>query len=204
MGVDVDKFRRRTPYPEAATVVAIGRLVEKKGFIDLVRAAADPALAGCLDEVVIVGYGPLRNELVAEADRLGVRDRVRFTGALEPEAVRDVLERAAVLAVPCVVAEDGDRDSMPVVAKEALAMEIPVVATEEVGLPELIRPDFGRLVPPSDPAALGAALAELLELTPAQRQAMGQAGRRFVAEYANVRTETAKLSRLLEPVNAEK
>jgi colanic acid/amylovoran biosynthesis glycosyltransferase len=80
------------------------------------------------------------------------------------------------------------------VVKEALAMEIPVVASDEVGLPEVVRPEWGRLVPPGDAAALAAAIDELLSLPPAERAAMGRAGREFVAERCNVRTETAKLA----------
>jgi glycosyltransferase involved in cell wall biosynthesis len=99
--------------------------------------------------------------------------------------------------MPSVVAADGDRDSMPVVVKEALAMEVPVVASDEVGLPEIVRPEFGRLVPPGDEAALAAALAELLALPTAERAAMGRAGRAFVKEHADSRAEAAKLSGLL-------
>ena len=178
-------------------MVAVGRLVEKKGFVHLVRALAEPALAGRVERVVIAGEGPERARLEAEAARLGVAELVALPGALPPDAVRGLLEEAAVLAMPCVVAGDGDRDSMPVVVKEALAMEVPVVASDELGLPEIVRPAFGRLVAPGDPGALAAALAELLALPPQERAAMGRAGRAHVLEHADVRAETAKLSRLL-------
>jgi glycosyltransferase involved in cell wall biosynthesis len=198
MGVDPEHFRRRRPYPGGRTVVAVGRLVEKKGFVHLIRAAAHPALAGSVERVSIVGEGPLREHLEAEIERLGVGDVVELAGRREPDEVRDLLESADVLAMPCVVAADGDRDSMPVVVKEALAMEVPVVVSEEVGLPELVRPEFGRLVPPADSDALAEALAELLSLPPEQRAEMGRAGRAFVAERANVHIETARLSELFE------
>lgn len=197
MGVDLARFARLGPPPSGARVVAVGRLVEKKGFVHLIRAAAAPALAGRLEELVIVGDGPLRAGLTAEVDRLGLRDVVAFAGALPPEGVRAALERAAVLVMPCVVAADGDRDSMPVVVKEALAMEIPVVLSDEVGLPELARPDFARLVPPGDPSALARAVAEVLALSTAERAEMGEAARAFVREHADLRRETAKLSALL-------
>jgi glycosyltransferase involved in cell wall biosynthesis len=195
MGVDAERFQRRSPHPEDGIVLAVGRLVEKKGFEHLVRAAARPELADA--RVVIAGEGELRPRLEAEIERLGVGGRVTLAGRREHEQVRALLEQAAVLAMPCVIAADGDRDSMPVVVKEALAMEVPLVASDEVGLPEIVRPEFGRLVPPGDDAALAAALAELLGLTADERAAMGRAGRDFVKAHADSRAEAAKLSELL-------
>lgn len=195
MGVDLERFARATPHPELGPVLAVGRLVEKKGFGTLVRAAARPELAEA--EVLIAGEGQLRAELEADIERRGVGGRVRLLGASTHDEVRELLERAAALAMPCVVAADGDRDSAPVVVKEALAMEVPVVASDEVGLPEIVRPEFGRLVPPGDDGALAVALAEVLALPPAERAAMGRAGREFVAREANSRTEAARLSELL-------
>jgi glycosyltransferase involved in cell wall biosynthesis len=193
VGVDPDAFRRAAPYPGGRTVVAIGRLVPKKGFEVLIEAAA----LAPLDRVLIAGDGPLRGELTALAERLGVSDTVELLGSQTPDQVRELLARADVLAAPCVVAPDGDRDTMPVVVKEALAMEVPVVASDEVGLPEVVRPEWGSLVPPGDAAALAGALDDLLSLPPAERAAMGRAGRRFVAEHCNVHTETARLADLI-------
>jgi len=195
MGVDAERFTRRGPHPEAGPVVAVGRLVEKKGFAHLIRAAARPELADA--RVVIVGEGEVEPELEAEIERLGLADRVELAGRREHDEVRDLLEEAAVLAMPCVIAADGDRDSAPVVVKEALAMEVPVVTSDAVGLPEFVRPEFGRLVPAGDEAALAGALAEVLALPVAERAAMGRVGRDFVRRHADSRAEAAKLSGLL-------
>jgi colanic acid/amylovoran biosynthesis glycosyltransferase len=197
MGVDTERLRRTRPHPAARTVLAIGRLVEKKGFAHLIAAAADPALRGIVDRVRIVGDGPLHGSLAAAIERLGLGGTVELVGPLSPDDVAGELERAAVLAVPSVIAADGDRDSMPVVVKEALAMEVPVVASHEVGLPEIVLPAFGRLVAPGDAGALARALAELLSLDPAQREAMGRAGRAHVRDHAELLSETAKLADLL-------
>jgi glycosyltransferase involved in cell wall biosynthesis len=171
--------------------VAVGRLVEKKGFRHLVEAAGE--LPGV--SFTIVGAGPLEAELRALAG-----DRVDLVGARGPEEVRELLESAHLLAMPCVVAADGDRDSMPVVVKEALAMEVPVVASDEVGLPELVRPEWGRLVRPGDSRALAAAIRELLALPAQERAAMGRAGRAHVLAAADVRQETKRLAELVAAV----
>ena len=193
MGVDGSQFRRGAPYPGGRVVVAVGRLVEKKGFGDLIRAVA--LMAQPPDRLVIAGDGPLRPALERLAGEEGVA--LELPGALDPGAVRNLLEQADVLAMPSVVARDGDRDSMPVVVKEALAMEVPVVATAEVGLPEIVAEPWGRLVPPRDAAALAAALDALLALPADERAAMGRAGRQHVLERADVDREAAKLLGLI-------
>jgi colanic acid/amylovoran biosynthesis glycosyltransferase len=198
MGVDPQRFRRRRPHPGGRHVVAVGRLVEKKGFAHLVKAAALLRRSFPLEQVTIAGDGPLHAALAALAHELDVGEVVRLAGPCQPAAVRELLEKADLVAAPCVLAADGDRDSMPVVVKEALAMEVPVVASDEVGLPEVVRPQWGRLVPPGDPHALAAAIAELLALPVQQRATMGRAGRAWVMAHCNVDLEAAALASLIE------
>jgi glycosyltransferase involved in cell wall biosynthesis len=198
LGVDPGEFVRDTTYPGGGTVAAVGRLVEKKGFATLIAAAAEIE-DGLLDRIVIVGDGPLRTSLEERARKLDVAEQVEFRGSLDPDEVKEVLEGADLLAMPCTVAADGDRDSMPVVVKEALAMEIPVVATDEVGLSEAVDPDCGRLIPPDDPVALARAISELLRLPPEERVAMGRAGREWVLRCATIEGQVA---RLLELINS--
>jgi colanic acid/amylovoran biosynthesis glycosyltransferase len=194
-GVDVDVFRRRRPYAAEGPLVAVGRLVEQKGFHHLVQAAA--AARDAVREVLIAGEGPERQRL----ERLvaDLRAPVRLLGPVSHERVRDLYESASAAVLPCVVARDGSRDSMPVSLKEAMALELPVVATEEVGVPELVAAERGLLVPPGDTDALAAALAELTAMPAEERHAMGRAGREFVVERCNLRTETLRLGRLFPP-----
>lgn len=204
MGVDGETWRRSTPVPERGPVVAVGRLVPKKGFPVLVEAvsllADDPAFEG----LVIVGAGPELEALREDAERLGVTDRITFAGALAPSAVREVLERAVVVAVPCVIAPDGDADSMPVIAKEALAMEIPVVASDAAGLPEVVSDACGRLVPAGDASATAEALREVLDMSPDERRALGARGRERVVGELGSRTQTAVLVDLIRAARADR
>jgi glycosyltransferase involved in cell wall biosynthesis len=190
-GVDTIFFNRTQPYDPDGPVVAVGRLVEQKGFHDLVRAAARLGR-----EVQIAGEGPERERLARLVEETGAP--VKLAGPLPHREVRDLYERASLAVLPCVVAEDGSRDSMPLALKEAMAMGLPVVSTTEVGIPELVRPEAGVLVPPHNPEALATAIASLLERPADERAAMGQAGRKFVQDHCNVRHETGRLLKLFE------
>jgi colanic acid/amylovoran biosynthesis glycosyltransferase len=189
MGVDPEQFKRSSRYPGGRNVLAVGRLVEKKGFQYLVEAARS------LPDVHfrIVGQGPLRAELERDAPV-----NVELVGPLPPGEVRSRLEQADLLALPCVVADDGDRDSMPVVVKEALAMEIPVVGSDEVGMPEMVQSEWGRLVPPRDAGALAGAIRELLDLPVEQRAEMGRRGREYVVRNFSLRGGAQKLAGLID------
>jgi colanic acid/amylovoran biosynthesis glycosyltransferase len=197
MGVDPSAFRRSSPYPGGGTVVAVGRLVEKKGFAFLIEAAAEID-AGRLERVQIAGDGPLRAELEQLAKSHGLANRIEFLGSMGPDGIRKLLEASDLLVMPCVVAADGDRDSMPVVVKEAMAMEIPIVATDEVGLPEAIGPDRGRLAHPADSGSLAAAIEEVLGLPAQERAALGRAGREWVLRNATVELQAKKVLELID------
>jgi colanic acid/amylovoran biosynthesis glycosyltransferase len=197
MGVDASRFQRTTPLPGVRTVIAVGRLIEKKGFADLIDAAAVLQRERGLERLVIVGDGPLRATLESQVSDLGLDAIVELRGALDPDQIRDALEQADVLVMPSVVASDGDRDSMPVAVKEAMAMELMVVGTDVFGLPEMIDESRGRLVPPGDPAALAIAIRELLDLPVERRAEMGAAGRAWVQRHANIATEAERLAALI-------
>ena len=196
MGVDTATFRRRAPLPGGHDVLAVGRLVEKKGFGGLIDAVAQLPDVG----LRIVGEGPLRGALEQQAERSGAAGRIAFAGSLPPAEVRAALEGADVLAMPCVIARDGDRDSMPVVVKEAMAMELLVVASDEVGLPECVREPWGVLCPPGDADALAAALHRMLALSPQERASAGRAGRAWVGANADVEKETARMVAVLQAI----
>jgi colanic acid/amylovoran biosynthesis glycosyltransferase len=197
MGVDHEHFARRTAYPGGRRVLAVGRLVEKKGFRHLLDAAAILHGEGAIAELVVVGDGPLRDELQAQARALGLESVVEWTGARDADGVRAELERADVVAISAVPVADGDRDVLPLIAGEALAMEVPVVASNFVGLPEVVKEPWGRLVPPADPHALAAALRGVLGASPEQRVEMGRAGREFVVRTRDLGAAAERLTGLI-------
>lgn len=176
---------------EIPLVLSVGRLVEKKGFDDLLHAVA---LQGPGSRLVIIGDGPLRQDLEALIEELGISDRVRMLGSLDHESTLTWFTRADVFVLACKVARDGDRDSMPVVTKEAMAAGLPVVSTREVGVPEMVDDlKTGLLVPPSDPQALAAALGRLLG-DPAMRREMGRLAQQVIEERFDLREQAVAVA----------
>ena len=197
-GVDVPTASARTPEVD---VVAVGRLVPKKGFDVLIDAAADlHASRGDL-RVEIVGDGPLRAELTERIAARGLDDVVVLRGAMSHDETLERIAAARVFTLPCRVAGNGDRDSMPVVIKEAMARAVPVVATDAVAVPEMIDETCGILVPEDDAGALATALDKVLD-DPVLAAAMGAAGRRRVEERFTLAGEVAKLKALFEELAA--
>jgi len=198
MGVDHERFRRRTPYPGGRTVVTIGRLVEKKGITHLLDAVAQADV----ERLVVIGDGPLREPLSDRARALGIEARVDWRGAQSVDEVRAALEEADVLAMTAVPVADGDRDVLPVVVGEALSMGLPVVASDFVGLPEVVRAPWGRLVPPGDAAAIAGALDDILGRPREERVEMGRAGREFVVQTRDLAASARHLTELMAQVRA--
>ncbi len=194
MGVDAPAFERRTPLAQGTTVLAVGRLVEKKGFDVLLDAIAE--LPGVT--LRIIGDGPLHARLQQQAERLGLD--VDLLGSRAPAEVRDAFEAADLIAMPCVVARDGDRDSMPVVVKEAMAMELLVVGSDEVGLPECVLEPWGFLAPPGDAGALAEQLRAALALSPDERRQAGRQAREWVRANADVDAETRRMAGVIEAI----
>lgn len=164
-GVDTERFAMRDLGAVARDhVVAVARLVEKKGLSDLVEAVRLLRDRGRNVRCTVVGEGPERGRLEAQIQDAALDGVVVLAGALRHDEVRDILATAGVFAMPSVVASSGDRDSQPVVVKEALAVGVPCVVTDEVGLPEVVTSSSGWVVPPGDPARLAGALETALTL----------------------------------------
>ena len=176
-------------------ILFIGRLVEKKGVDDLIRAlaliAVTPAPAAVPVSTVVVGEGPLTEELQGAATEAGVD--VSFQGKRTAEEVHALLLRAKVVVVPSKTAADGDMEGLPTVLMEAMALGVPVVATRHSGITEVVEHEVnGLLSEESDPPALAENLNRALS-DPELRARLGAAGREHIREHFNMTTQTAAL-----------
>jgi colanic acid/amylovoran biosynthesis glycosyltransferase len=193
-GLDLSDFH---PKPIATNanplVLSIGQLKEKKGFrylIEAIRLLDDRGLAV---DCEIVGDGPLRAELEARLGELRLADRVRLVGALSHDAAIEKYAEAGIFVLPSVTAHNGDRDGIPNVILEAMAMGLPVVSTRQSGIPEAVEDGrTGLLVPPRDAPALADALAALL-LDGDLRARFGVAGRERAVETFDIEVNVQRL-----------
>ena len=146
------------------TLLFVGRLVERKGTAYVIRAVAELAEAGRDVRLVIVGDGPERATLTALAQSLAVGDRVEFTGALPPAAVRERYRAGGVFVMPAITDWKGEQEGFGMVLVEAMAFGLPVVATRSGGIPDIVRDDeTGVLVAERDVGALTRGIARLLD-----------------------------------------
>ncbi len=144
-------------------IVSVGRLVEKKGFPDLLRACALLRGRGLEFGCDIVGGGPLDGTLRAMIGELGLGDCVVMHGPQPQSFVRELLAKARVFALAAQRDGDGGSDNLPTVIMEAMVASVPVVSTKVAGIPEMVdEGETGRLVAEHDPAALAEALAFFL------------------------------------------
>ena len=190
---------RRLGAPEADgrapdVVLAVARLIEKKGLPDLVSACGILVRRGVPVRLEVAGDGPLRSELETATDRLGIA--ATFHGAVPHERVLGLLRRATVYCLPCVVASTGDRDGLPTSVLEAMALGAPVVATSLNGLAEaVVDGRTGVVVPGHDPDALADALERLLR-DPDLRSRLARAARRHVEEHFALERSVERLRSL--------
>ena len=198
-GIDLAAIRPAAPGP-AREILAVGRLVEKKGFADLIDACAVLATEGVDFRCRIVGDGPLEAELRARIRARGLEDRVLIAGAMPQPGVFAAMRSAGLLVLPCVVDGKGDRDGLPTVLIEAMAHGLPVVSCPVTGVPEIIEDGVtGLLAPSRDPVALAAAIGALIN-DPERAAAMGQTGRRRAESQFDLARNVGRIAGLFESV----
>jgi colanic acid/amylovoran biosynthesis glycosyltransferase len=199
-GLELDRFAFQPVARNAPHIVAVGRLVEKKGFADLIDACAVLACRNVDFSCEIVGSGPLQSDLCAQICRLGLEGRVSLTGPRPQQEIIGLVRRGAVFVAPCVEAADGDRDGLPTVLLEAMALGTPCVATAVTGIPEIIRDGVsGLLVPQREPAALARAIERLLS-EPATGRRLAGAARQLIETEFDIHRNTAQLRSLFQPL----
>jgi colanic acid/amylovoran biosynthesis glycosyltransferase len=180
-----------TPAPSRGPhLVAIGRLAPQKGFALLIETLARACVNLPGLHLTLLGDGELRPALEMQIAALRLGARVTLAGWQSEAGVRAALARADALILPSFA------EGLPVVIMEAMAAGRPVIATAIAGIPELLTPETGWLVPAGDSLALQHAIEALAALSPAQLADMGRAARARILERHAIDDQAALLERI--------
>jgi glycosyltransferase involved in cell wall biosynthesis len=200
-GINVELFTRtaarRQPTPPFR-ILTVARLVEKKGLPTVFRALRLLLDQGYPMRYCLIGDGEERGPMLELLGRLGLGQVTEWLGTQPHEVVLDEYRKADLFVLGCQVARDGDRDGIPNVFLESMAMGVPVVATKVWAIPELVEDGrSGLLVPPEEPQAMAGAMGRLLTDMGLRRRLIAGAHDRVRDEFDNRRL-IGKLGALFE------
>lgn len=196
-GLNLAEFGRTDFSFTPPLIIAVGRLIAKKGFADLIRACGLLAESGKSFKCEIIGEGPLENELRAKIDQLNLQDRVALSGAKPQQKVQQRLAVASVFVLPSVVDAHGGMDNLPTVIMEAMATGLPVISTDVGGIPEMVvQNETGFLVRPGDAVRLAGAIERVID-DRSLAQKLGEAGYDRAQELFSIEKNVRDLCALL-------
>lgn len=197
-GLDLSQLSYRSPLQRPPLIVFVGRLIEKKGVLILVDACAKLRDWGCEFRCQIIGTGSLQKQLEQHIQQLQLDSVVEIVGPRPQNEVFDRLQQASAFAAPYVIGSDGNRDGLPTVLLEAMALGTPCVATDVTGIPEIVRDrETGLLVPQHDVEALATALKQLLN-NATKREKLALRARQLIEEAFDIDRNTAALRALFQ------
>lgn len=198
IGVDTARFTPATAPRADSEVLFVGRLVEKKGVIHLIRALVEARKTHGTATLTVAGDGPLREGLAKEAAQAGIP--ATWLGVQTPEQVRGLMQRASVLCGPSIADARGNAEGLPITFLEAQACGLPVIASTSGGTGEgIVHGSTGFLFEPGNEASLAGHLRTLLG-DRAMRERMGVAARAMIEDRFDLVRQTARLESLYEEV----
>jgi colanic acid/amylovoran biosynthesis glycosyltransferase len=196
-GLNLAEFRPATFSSDPPSIVAIGRVIVKKGFANLIRACALLVERGKSFRCEIVGEGPLENQLRAQIEQLRLQEFVQLPGPKPQHELRARLANASVFVLPSVPEPEGGMDNLPTVIMEAMATGLPVVSTRVGGIPEMVIDNqTGFLVQPEDAVALAGAIEKVTN-DRSLGQTLGRAGYEHAQKLFSIEKNVLELCALL-------
>lgn len=191
-GIRPEKFET-TENTEPHRLLTVSRLTEKKGLGYAIDAISKVAESYPEVDYRIVGSGEDEAKIQQQIDRCGLRDNVTLLGNISDEELISELDRAQAFLLPCIIAQNGDRDGIPVALMEAMSMETPPISTAISGIPELITNNQdGLLVKPRDSEGMRDAIFDVFQ-NPTHASEMGKRARQKIESEFNIAKECEKI-----------
>ncbi|MBW1695257.1 MAG: glycosyltransferase family 4 protein [Deltaproteobacteria bacterium] len=188
-GIDIDLFSDRNEKiqpSEPYQLLTVARLIKKKGLPTVCRAIRILCDKNIPVRYTLIGDGEERKKILSLIKRLKIDKVTRLLGTLPHEEVLDHYRKADLFVLGCEIAPDGDRDGIPNVLLESMAMGVPVVITRESAIPEVvIHGKTGLLVPPGKPEQMAEAMAKLLTDTRLRQSIIPAAKNQVIQHFDN-------------------
>ncbi|MFW9258410.1 glycosyltransferase [Nostoc sp. CALU 546] len=195
-GLDLRQLQYSSPAERPPLIISVGRLIEKKGLSVLIDACAILKQRNYQFQCQIVGTGSLELTLRQQIIDLELQSIVEIVGPRPQNEVFQLVQKAAVFAAPYVIGKDGNRDGLPTVLLEAMALGTPCVSTDVTGIPELVRDgETGLIVPQHDAEKLAIALGQFLTNS-ALRVKLSTQARQLIESEFDIHRNTAILRKL--------
>lgn len=197
-GVDLSRFHPADFGSGIPAIISIGRLIEKKGFEDLIAACGLLQSGGRRFRCEIIGEGPLESKLRDQIANAGLTEEVKLLGPETQTQIALRLAHATIFVLPCIHEQGGGMDNLPTVIMEAMAAGLPVISTPVGGVPEMVENGTnGFLVPEHDPAAISSAIEYLIS-NPEQARRLGDRGREIARDKFSIETSVRALRQVFE------
>ncbi len=200
-GIDLHRFSKdsnKTNANNKDIVLAVGRLEMKKGFEFLIESARILKNKLIDFKCLIVGDGSQRSNLESLIDLYDLSNHVELLGSNNQEQIIELLYSSNVFVLPSIIDDSGDRDVLPTVLIEAMAMKVPVISTKVSAIPEIIENNIsGILVEQKDPEKLAESIQILLE-NPELQLEFSESGRKRVESLFDIEKNAPKLAKLFE------
>ncbi|NIU86109.1 MAG: glycosyltransferase [Nitrosopumilaceae archaeon] len=197
-GIDLNKFKKENERISDNTILSVGRLEKKKGFKYLIESCNALKNKEIDFKCLIVGEGQERKNLELLIKEYGLSRQVKLLGSKTQEEITELLNNSRVFVLPSIIDEFGDRDVLPTVLIEAMAMRVPVISTSISAIPEIIENNkSGILIKQKDPDKLAVCLQRLLSNEQLQKK-YSENGRKRVKRLFDIEKNIPKLARLFE------
>lgn len=195
-GLDFSYFTYKPPRKKGNRIVSVGRLVEKKGFLDLIDACALLTRERQDFECFIIGAGEMELKLRQRIQSSGLGQKIKLLGPQPQDEVRRFVQEANIFAAPCIIGADGNQDGLPTAILEAMALGVPCISTDVSGIPEAVCDNkTGLIVPQQNPAQLALAIRRLLSDYNLKLRLSREARKLVEAEF-DVSRNTVRLRKL--------
>lgn len=194
VGINLDKFLPIQEYPPPSfNIISLSRLIEKKGYVYLIKACGLLKDKKIEFNCRICGEGEEKLRLIQLIKERNLDQDIKIMGAVTRSELFDFINTGSIFVLPCIRSGDGNMDGMPVVLMESMAMEIPTISTDISGIPELIDNGVnGLIVPQKDPEALASAILKIKD-DPYLANTIRKNGREKIIEKFDIKKNIKKL-----------